>query len=83
MSSIFQVPPSRFILYSDLVAVGSEIRTVAAFPAMLSTSADFGSSRLSWWRAIASHSCGLSSNRTFRKCCVIRPHATFSSFVVR
>jgi hypothetical protein len=83
MSSIFQVPPSCFILYSDLVAVGSSTRTVAAFPAMLSTSADFGSSRLSWWRAIASHRFGLSSKRIWRKCRVIRPHATFSSSVVR
>lgn len=83
MSSIFQVPLSCFILYSDRVAVGSAIRTVALVPAMLSTVADFGSSRLVWWRAIASQTSGLPSKRSFRKCGVTSEQASFSSLVVR
>jgi hypothetical protein len=53
MSSIFQMPPSRFILYSDFVALTSLIRTVALLPATFSTSAFCGSSRFCWWRAMA------------------------------
>jgi hypothetical protein len=83
MSSIFQVPPSCFILYSDLVAVGSAMKTVAPVPATLSTRADFGSSRFVWWRAIAWQTSGFPSKRTFRKCSVMSEQATFSSFVVR
>ena len=83
MSSIFQMPPSRFILYSDLVALGSSMRTTAASPVMLSTSADSGSSRFCWWREIASHSSRLSSKRIFRKCGVMSEQASVSSSVVR
>jgi hypothetical protein len=83
MSSIFQVPPSRFILYSDLVAVGSAMRTTALFPAMLSTLADFGSSCLFWCRDTAWHSSSLPSNRILMKWEVASEQATFSSLVVR
>jgi hypothetical protein len=43
------------------------MRTVALAPATLSTFADFGRLRLSWWRAMASQTLVCPSKRSFRK----------------